>query len=126
MNKRHKEKYAAMSLKTLRELRDDLSEIIREQEAQPRREIDIAAEHTGDPALIARVLRTVGDPNSGRWHQVERIYCTFERCPRCPHGDFRYRYQRNKRKGTITVDYVGTQVFDHELIERLKARIGIE
>jgi hypothetical protein len=73
--------------------------------------------------LVASVLRVIGDPNSGDWYQVERIYCSAERCPRCPHGDFRFRYRRNKRKDTLSVKYMGTMAFSYEVIEELRAGV---
>src|SRR5262245_39169915 len=72
----------ALPLHELRRLAGDLQEMIAELESGPRREIDIAYEHNGDPTLIARVLRTSGDPESGNWYRIERIFCSREHCPR--------------------------------------------
>ena len=123
MDKRTRQKYWAFPLRKLRRLSGDLQELIFELESGPRREIDIAVDHNGDdPTLIAQVLRTEGDPKSNHWYQVERIFCSTERCPSCPHGDFRYRYRRSKN-GKITKKYTGKMAFDHETIERLSADI---
>ena len=94
-----------MPLSKLRQLRNDLDILISEIENGPRREIDIAEDHTGDPALIAEVVRVEGDKTSGKWYQVERIYCSLERCPNCPHGDFWYEYQVNKKRKTFRVSF---------------------
>ncbi len=123
MDRALRRKLGAMPLRRLRELQHDLKQLVAELEGQPRREIDIAVEHSGDPSLVASVLRTIGDPNGNDWYQVECIYCSAERCARCPHGDFRFQYRRNKRKGTVSKKYVGTMAFSHELIERLKAGV---
>jgi len=56
MNRMRRRKFEAMALSELWQLRDDLQAIISELENGPRREIDIATEHTGDPALIAQIL----------------------------------------------------------------------
>jgi hypothetical protein len=108
-----------MPLRKLRAFVHDLQTLIAELENSPRREIDIATEHTGDPALVAGVLRTDGDPKSGKWYQVERIYCSIERCPSCPHGDFQYRYQCRK-DGKVSKRYVCTMAIGHETIEWMR------
>src|SRR5262249_36239927 len=123
MDKRLLQKYRGISLRKLRRFAGDLQELIADLGSSPVREIDIATEHSGDPAFVARVLRTDGDPESGRWYQVERIYCSVERCPACPHGDFKYRYQRSK-KGTISKKYMSTMALSHEIIEWLRAGVS--
>jgi hypothetical protein len=55
--------------------------------------------------------------------RADWIYCSAERCPRCPHGDFRFRYGRNKRKDTLSVKYMGTMAFSYEVIEGLRAGV---
>ena len=107
MNKMRRRKFEAMSLSELWRLRDDLQNIISELENSPRREIDIATNHTGDPALIARILRVDGDKSRGKWFQVERIFCSIERCADCPHGDFWYEYSQSKKHRTTKVKYRG-------------------
>ncbi len=124
MNKRLRQRFEAMPLHKLRPLPDEILKLIKELEAGPRREIDIVTEHSEDPALVARILRTEGDPNGNDWYQIERIYCSPEKCPNCPHGDYRFRYQRNKRKKTIRKKFIAKMVFDHETIERMKKHIG--
>lgn len=122
MNKQLRQKYTAMPLRELRRFARDLQRLIAEVESKPRREIDIATEHSGDPTLVDRVSRVEGNTQDQKWYQVERICCSRERCPSCPHGDFRYRYQRSKH-GKITKKYVGTMAFDSETIERLMAGV---
>jgi len=98
---------------------NDWEAIISEIEKGPRREIDIADEHTGDPTPIASEILLDGDKEQGRWYQRERIYCSLERCPNCPHGDYFYAYRRNKRRGTVTVQFGGIPVFKREDIENM-------
>lgn len=107
VNRTRRLKYEKMSLAELRHLRDELQILTTELENGPRREIDIATDHTGDPALVSQVLRVDGDKTSGKWFQVERIFCSTEKCPKCPHGAYHYEYRYNKRKGTTTVRYRG-------------------
>jgi hypothetical protein len=84
-----------------------LEAVISEIESSPRREIDMADSHTGDPAFIAKSTLLRGKRGERRWRVRESIYCSLERCPNCPHGDYFYDYFRNKRKGTLTVKLVG-------------------
>lgn len=111
-----------MPLRDLRKLRDYLADLIATLENGPRREIDIAMEHAGKLEMIARVLRTEGDRNSSSWIQVERIFCSPPKCSACPHGDYFYRYRRNK-KGTVTVQYLGKAFLEHEDLEWLEEGI---
>lgn len=106
-------------LRRLRELVGEVEGLIATIEKQPRRELDIAADFSGRPERIAAVLRTRGTPDSGTWYQLLRINCAEQVCAECPHGDFWYRYRRNKRKRTIRVQYVGKAVFSQNVIERL-------
>ena len=122
MNKRTRKEFEAMPLQKLHRLRTDVDRFIAEIEGGPQREIDIAFEHS-DPALVGRVLRTIGDPGAGTRYQIERIYCSIEKCPRCPHGDFWFRYRRSGNKGTLKKECVGfgaPMAFDHELLEQMK------
>ena len=125
MNSVQRRKYHAMPLFELRRLRDGINFCIQQLEQSERREIDIAYEHTGDPERTARVVRIIGDPNSGKWSQVEQVFCSAERCPHCPHGDFLYRYRRNKRRGTTSVKYGGTMAFRDETIQHLRRNVRI-
>ena len=85
----------------------------------PRREIDVAVNFDGSPNRIAEVLRVEGNENSGRWRQLQRIYCSPEPCRGCPHGDFWYRYRRNKKKKTLHVEYIGPAVFEQDVLDRI-------
>jgi|SRR6266850_4515000 len=107
MNRMQRRKFEMMPLSELRRLRDDLQKLVFQLENSPRREIDIATAHTGDPALTVQVLRINGDKNSNKWGQVERILCSLEGCLNCPHGDFKYEYRKNKKSGAIKVIYKG-------------------
>jgi hypothetical protein len=123
MDKNLRRMLKAMPVRKLRDLQQELDQLVREVANQPPRETDVAFDHTGDPSLVAKVLRIIGYPNSGSWYQVERIYCSPERCPRCPHGDFKFRYRHNKRKGTTSKKYVARMAFEQEVIDRLKAGV---
>lgn len=101
-----RKRLAGRSLNYLRRLRGDVDALIAELERGPQREVDIAASFTGDPRFVAKVIRVEGVPDTSMWYQV-RIYCSLEHCTSCPHGDYGYRYRRNKRRRTVTVEYVG-------------------
>ena len=118
MDRMQRRKFEMMPLSKLRQLRDDLQKLVSELENSPRREIDIATAHTGDPALTVQVLRIIGDKNSNKWGQVERILCSLERCPNCPHGDFTYEYRKNKKSGAGKVIYKG-EAFSQEALDKL-------
>jgi hypothetical protein len=66
MNRMQRRKFEVMPLSKLRRLRDELQILVSELENGPRREIDIATAHTGDPALIDQVLRIIGDKISSK------------------------------------------------------------
>ena len=120
----YRQRLRTIPLKHLRELLAAVQSRIEELERLPaRREIDIAADHTGDKELIHAVLWTVGDQTTGRWRQSETIYCCPERCPSCPHGEFLFRYRRNKRKGTLTVTFVGFPALDDEVLEQMHSEV---
>jgi hypothetical protein len=96
----------------------DLKVLISEIESGPRREIDIADQHTGNPTFIARSVLLDGERGKGRWYVRESIYCSLERCPNCPHREYAYTYSYNKRKRIATVKFTGIPVFE---IDDLKA-----
>ena len=120
MDWRLRRRFEAMPLRKLCPLPGEIQKLIAELEAGPRREIDFVTENPADQSLVERVLRTEGDSQGSKWYQNERIYCSPEHCPECPHGDYRFRYQRNERKKTIRKTFVAKMAFDHEVIERLK------
>lgn len=120
MNPSLRKKLVSKPLAWLRRFLVDLDELISELERGTRREIDIAAEFKGDEKLVAEVLTVKGDPRSARWQQLLRIYCCENRCDSCPHGDYLYRYRRNKRRATLTVEFGGRAVFSPETIERMR------
>jgi hypothetical protein len=74
-------------------------------------------------ALVARILRIEGDPNISNWYQVERIYCSLKTCPACPHSDYRFRYQRNRRKRTLKKTFIAKMAFDDETLENIKKNV---
>ena len=113
MNRMRRAKLYAMPLKKLRELRDDVQTVITDIESQrDRRDIDIASEFRGEPEFVAEVLRASGNKESGKWEQLEKIYCSRERCSRCPHGPFFFTYRRIKSSGKLKVKYSGKPVFN--------------
>jgi hypothetical protein len=116
-------KLIAMPLIKLRKLRSDLDSLIREVETASRREIDIAAEHSGSPAMIHEVLELKGTRGASRWRQLEKIYCSAERCQRCPHGPFWYEYRTNKREKTVVVKFAGKSIFDYEVLRDLRRNV---
>jgi hypothetical protein len=113
-----------MPLRKLRDLAAQVQLVIRELEDAPmRREIDIAAEHHGSADLIHSVIRTIGDKTTGRWRQIEKIYCSLDHCPQCPHGEFIFRYRRNKRKGSMTVTFAGVPALPNEILELMRSEV---
>jgi len=112
-------KFERMSLAAaLRTLRDDVQVVIAEIERGDRRELDIASDHTGDPSLIAEVLEVRGDKASGKWIEVRRIYCSPERCPQCPHGDYWYECRDRRATGTSTVRLIDSG-FHRDAVDRI-------
>ena len=118
MNRMRRRKFEVMPLSKLRRLRDELQILVSELENGPRREIDIATAHTDDPALIDQVLRIIGDETSSTWVQVERIFCSLDRCPNCQHGEFMYEYRKNRKSGTTKVSFKGIP-FSQQALDNL-------
>ncbi len=113
-------RHMAMPLVKLKKLQSDLELLLRELEAGPRREVDIAWEHRGVPAQICEVLEVRHVDKGKRWKQLEKIYCSAARCLKCPHGPYWYEYRTNKRRETVTVVFKGKMAFDYDLIRELK------
>jgi hypothetical protein len=119
-----KQQLYRLPLRKLRELATDVQSVIRELEKAPvRRDIDIAAEHSGHADLIHSVARIIGDKASGRWRQIQNIYCCLEHCPQCPHGEFVFRYRRNKKTGKITVSFAGIPALPNDILAAMGANI---
>lgn len=122
------EKYSRMTLPYLKRLRDDIQAIINQLESAPvRQEADIGAEYAGAPELIAEVVQTTKGKKDGRRRQLQTIYCSNERCARCPHGPYWYSYSENRRKKTVVVKYEGMLYFSLEALraQRNNIRPGI-
>lgn len=110
-----------MPIKRLKALIPEIDTIIKGREnIATRSDEEIAIEHDGQPHLIHSVTRIIGDKASGRWQQIEMIFCCAEHCPRCPHGEFRYRYRTNKTKGTTTVDFIGEPGLPSAILESMR------
>jgi hypothetical protein len=125
MSKITREFLKTLSLRELRRIAQAISELICEIDSEPRREIDIAAEHTGDPDMIYQAL-PLNERRRGRWKQQELIYCSKERCPHCPHGEFVFSYRENRRKKTRSVEYLGQPLLPSEVIRGMKAGLLLE
>jgi hypothetical protein len=111
------EKYSRMTLPYLKRLRDDIQATINQLESAPvRPEADIGAEYTGAPELIATLVHTTKGKKDGRWRQLQTIYCSKERCARCPHGPYWYSYSENRQKKTVVVKYKGMLYFSLEAL----------
>lgn len=119
-----RQRLSRMPLKHLRDIADHVQSLIQKLEgASIRREIDIAADHEGNVDLIHSIVRTMGNQRAGRWQQVEKIYCCREHCPRCPHGEFIFRYRRNKRKRSVTVTFVGMPALPNDILEQMQSDV---
>lgn len=128
MHRSRREKYSNMTLPYLRRLHDDIQTMITELESAPLpREADIGAEYKGAPELIAEVVRAMKGKKQGHWKQLQTVYCSTERCPRCPHGPYWYGYSENKREKSISVKYEGMPYFNLQALraEEKNIRPGI-
>jgi hypothetical protein len=113
-------KLIAMPLAKLRKLRSDLDLLVRELENGPKREVDIAWDHTGVASLISKVLEVKQKDPGRRWQQLEKIYCSAERCQKCPHGPYLYEYRANRQRKTTAVRFRGALAFDYDVLQELK------
>jgi hypothetical protein len=115
-----------MPIQRLKELVNDAQSAILELQSAPvRRDLDIATDHQGEEELIHGLIRTRGDATFGRWHQLETIYCSSERCCQCPHGPFWFRYSRNKRKKTVSVKFAGFPALSEETLDWMRSTVEL-
>ena len=119
MNSSRRKQLVALPMSKLRLMHKQLGDLISELESGPPRDIDIATSYGGDQELVASRVDISGDPNGAVWQEVLRIYCSTDRCLRCPHGDFIFRCRRSRR-GVVNVKYLGKRVFSPETIERVR------
>ena len=108
-----------MSLRTLKQLWDDIQIIIDEIESNPiPRNVDIGKNFSGEPDLVAEVLRKDDYKKDSKWCQVQTIYCSPQRCKWWPRGPFYYLYRWKKKTGEVTVKYLGEPVFEPRLVTK--------
>jgi hypothetical protein len=81
-------------------------------------EEEIAQAHY-NPDLIHKVERSTGSSR-----RLQSIYCSFERCPDCPHGPYWYVYRTSKRKGVVFVRFDGSPAFPPSLIEEMRKHVS--
>jgi hypothetical protein len=119
-------KFEAMPLIELRKLRSELSLLIRVLESCPLREVDVAYSFLGLPVQTCQVLEVKQISPGRKWRQLEKVYCSEQRCERCPHGPYWYEYRANARRKSVAVTFKGAPAFDYELLQELKrsARLG--
>ena len=121
LNRRDRMRYMAMSLTRLRKLRTEIQGIIEELEANPaRREIDIAAEHSGKSALIQEIIRHRPQKGRGWLKRLEKVYCSPQGCSKCPHGPFWFTYRTNKRSSAMNLVAFSEPAFPDSLIKELR------
>src|SRR5262249_21574326 len=108
------------------ELRSEVDKALEELQALPeRREIDIAADFNGDPAFIHKESVFSGKKGEGAWTMSLQIYCRQERCPRCPHGWFNYRYRRNRKTGNVRIEWTGgSPTIDPDVMKELRKGVA--
>jgi len=117
--RRHElDKLRRHSIQQLETLVKAAQEVISQKKAAPD-ELDIAREHACEPDLTAEVVET-RKQGAGHTRELRRIYCSAQRCPRCPHGPYWYSIRENKRRRTRAVRFSGAPVFSRELIERIQ------
>ena len=115
-------RFRHMPLAAIKELYGELERIIDEKEAAGPDEMDSVWQHR-DPTLIHKVYDDRGDKKKGKWRQLQTIYCSAKRCPKCPHGPYWFAYRRNKTHKTITVRFKSIPMFPPELIENLRKKL---
>lgn len=112
MAKKSRKRLEEMSLKDLKALKTEVSDVIQEVENRPYpRDIDIALNFHGENSLVAELVYTCNTNSPDRWNNIQKIYCCEEHCERCPHGPFTFSYKRFKN-GKIRVKFQGRPVFD--------------
>jgi hypothetical protein len=89
---RSEEMYDGMPLSAIRKRRekltlelDELDAVIaRIESLGVPRDIDIGADFSGNDELIAEVIRKSPTEKPGVWCQIQTIYCSRDKCGRCP------------------------------------------
>lgn len=118
MRQHEQNKLRRHSIQELETLITAAQEVISRKKTAPD-EFDIAREHSCEPDLTAEVVET-RKQGAGYTRELRKIYCSGQRCPRCPHGPYWYSIRENKRRGTRAVRFSGAPVFSAEVIERIQ------
>jgi hypothetical protein len=118
-------KFVAMPLMRLRKLHSELAGLIRDLEASPRREVDVAYDHRGLPGQTCQVLEVKHITPGRKRRQLEKVYCSERRRGRCPHGPYWYEYRSNARGETVAVTFKGAPAFDYNFLQELKRNTSL-
>jgi hypothetical protein len=116
--KRKSKKILSMATKNLLELKEAIDKELEERKNRPISEDDIAENFKGEDELIAKLYEREPCPRSkNRFHVSAKIFCSKEKCDKCPHGPFFFEYKYDK-SGTLEVAYEGRPAFDLDFLEK--------
>jgi hypothetical protein len=109
------------SIADLEEMAVAIPAIIQRKRRAPD-EDDIAREFSGDLELLAESLEE-DEQSPGYRRVLWTVYCSAERCPRCPHGPYWFTIRTNKRLRTRAIRYSGRPAFDWHTVQALRAYV---
>jgi hypothetical protein len=89
-------------------IKDDITKML--EDGHFDIEIEIASMHC-DPTLVHRTITDQGE------RKLQEIFCSRERCARCPHGPFWFVF-RSSKKGT-TVRFQSAPPLPPDLIDQM-------
>jgi hypothetical protein len=116
--KRKFKKILSMTTKSLLELKKDIDKELEERKDRLPSEDDIADNFKGEKELIAKLYHREPCPkDKSRYLVSAKIFCCKEKCKKCPHGPFFFKYKYYK-SGVLKVEYEGKAVFDLDLLEK--------
>ncbi len=113
-------KFETMPLTKLRKLHSELSQLIQHLEKHPLREIDVAHEYRGLPGRSCQVL-DVKQISGRKWQQLEKVYCSEQRCDHCPHGPYWFEYRASTDRKHLAITFKRAPAFDYDLLQELKS-----
>jgi hypothetical protein len=121
--KRKFKKILSITTRSLLELKEEIDKELEERKNRPISENDIAENFKGEEELIAKLYSREPYPkDESRFLVRAKIFCSKEKCEKCPHGPFLFRYKYYK-SGALKVEYKGKLLFDADLLEKLEREL---
>jgi hypothetical protein len=104
------ENYPKEEIKAFSEAAIDVAKKVDEQ--VEIREVDIASKFNGEEGLVSELIyKTRKKSEKEIWIHTQLIFCSINKCSKCPHGPYNFEY-RNNVNGETVVKWIGTPFFN--------------